>query len=78
MTPVIIIKNETASTAVFVDYWAEVKIYFFIFVANILVEVLFLMFVGTAPKPPSVIHLCYTSFLNALLKLDICIFQLLI
>ena len=40
VTPVIIIKNEAASTAVFVDYWAVDKICFFIFVANILVEVL--------------------------------------
>ena len=47
MTPVINIKNETASTAVFVDYWAVVKICFFIFAANILVKVLFLMFLGT-------------------------------
>ena len=40
-------QNETASTTVFVDYWAVVKISFFIFGANIFVEVLFLMFVGT-------------------------------
>ena len=47
VTPVIIIKKETASTAVFVDYWAVVKICLFIFVANSLVEVPFFKFVGT-------------------------------
>ena len=50
MTPVIINKNEKVLTALFVDYWAVVKICFFIFVANILVEVLFLMFVGTLSR----------------------------
>ena len=30
---------------------------------------------GPALKPPSVIHLSYTSFLNTFPKLDICIFQ---
>ena len=54
-------KNETASTAVFVDYWAVVMINFFIFVANILVEVLFLMFVGTLSQsfgPANLIDCC--------------------
>ena len=33
---------------------------------------------GPAPKPPFVMHLSYTSFLNTFPKLDICIFQLLV
>ena len=61
MTPVIIIKNETALTAVFVDYWAVDKICYFIFVANILVEVFFLMLVGTLSQsfgPANLIDCC--------------------
>ena len=33
---------------------------------------------GPTPNPPSAIYLSYTSFLNTLPKLDICIFQLLV
>ena len=47
MTPVLINKNETASTAVFTDYRALAKMYIFIFVATILVEALFLMLLDT-------------------------------
>ena len=46
VTSVIIIKNETASTAVFVDYWALAKICFFIFVSSISVVVLFFNLIG--------------------------------
>ena len=40
-------KNKTASTAVFVDYWALDKTCFFYFVAYILVEALFQKLLGT-------------------------------
>ena len=33
---------------------------------------------GFAPRPPSVLHLRYTTFFNTTLKVDICTFQLLL